>query len=327
VKAPATIARQILEVFQAAHTFCVVGHVRPDGDSIGSQLALALALRQQGKQVVCWGDDPMPQKLGFLDPDRWLRPPAARRTFDCVIAADCASFERLGRVRNHIARRRWLINIDHHASNTRYGNINWISGRSPSTGELVYRLLRSAGWEITPRLADCLYTAISTDTGSFQYPSTQPATLRIAGDLIRRGANLARIGTEVYESYPLARVRLVRHLYNTFRLAHDNRIAYFWLRRRDYARTGARPDDSEGLIDHIRAIEPVEVACMFEEIGPTLTRISLRSKNPALNVSEIATRFGGGGHAAAAGARVDGRPQTVQTRVIGAVKQALNGRP
>src|ERR1051326_7575196 len=140
--------------------------------------------------------------------------------------------------------------------------------------------------------------------------------------MVDRGADLARVCNEVYQSYPLSRVRLLRHVFNHFRLTHENQIAYFWLKKADFIRTGAGPDDAEGLIDHIRAIEPVVVACVFEEIEPELTRISLRSKSERINVNDIANQFGGGGHKAAAGARIPGRPLSVQRRVIAAVRRA-----
>jgi phosphoesterase RecJ-like protein len=188
---------------------------------------------------------------------------------------------------------------------------------------LIYRLLRAARWPISRQIADLLFTAVSTDTGSFQYATTRPATYHVAGDLVARGANLARICNEVYQSYPLSRARLLKHAYTHFRLTENNRIAYLWLRQSDFQRTGAESDDTEGLIDHIRAIEPVEVACVFEEIGKDETRISLRSKNPKINVSAIAAQFEGGGHSAAAGARIEGSPLSTQRRVIAALRKAL----
>ncbi len=318
------IIDRILDALRESRTVCVAGHIRPDGDCVGSQLGFALALRQEGKKVVCWNEDPMPQKYDFLDPDGIFQKPKPGLKFDCVIALDCASFDRLGEVGRRIGRRKLLINIDHHESNTRYGDINWVSPREPSAGELIFRLLRAARWPITRPIADCLFTAVSTDTGSFQYPSTRPATYHVAGELVRRGADLAKICDEVYQSYPLSRARLLKHIYSHFHLTHEDRIAYFWLKQADYARTGARSSDSEGLIDHIRAIAPVVVACVFEEMEPELTRISLRSKSERVNVNEIAAEFGGGGHPAAAGARVPGRPLSVQRKVIAAIKRAIN---
>jgi phosphoesterase RecJ-like protein len=323
MKAHPKVIDRILDLVRDHNSFCVVGHVRPDGDCVGSQLALAMALQAEGKTVTVWNEDCLPQKYRFLDPDRLISKPRPGQSFDCVIAIDSATLDRIGTTANHIGDRKVFINIDHHGSNTRYGDVNWVSAREPSTGELVYRLIKTARWPITKRMADCLFTAVSTDTGSFQYATTRPATYHAAGDLVSRGADLARICDEVYQSYPLSRAKLLKHVYSHFRLTCNDRIAYFWLKKADLARTGAHSCDSEGLIDHIRAIEPVVVACVFEEIDPGLTRISLRSKSDAINVSEIAAQFGGGGHPAAAGARVEGTPLSVQRRVIAAIKRAI----
>ena len=213
----------------------------------------------------------------------------------------------------------------HH--NVNIDAINWVSPREPSSGELVYDLCEWAGWKITQPIADCLFTAVSTDTGSFQYPSTTPDTLETAAHLVDRGADLGKICKEVYQSYPLTRVKLLRHVYNKFRLTHGDKTAYFWLKLADYSRTGASTEESEGLIDHIRAIEGVVVAVVFEEVGPNHSRISLRSKDERVNVNEVAALFGGGGHKAAAGARVEGSHLSVQRRVLGAVKRALAAQP
>ena len=317
-----TIAR-VLEEIRKHQRFCIIGHQRPDGDCIGSQIALTLALQNDARDVVCWNQDPVPHKLQFLDPSHIMSCPTAEQPFDCVIAVDSASLDRVGEVVDFISHRKVLINIDHHASNTRYGDLNWIAPAEPSSGELVYRLLKAARWPIKNQIADCLFTAISTDTGSFQYPTTRPSTYVIAGDLVSKGADLSTICDEVYQSYPLPRVKLLKHVYNQFKLTNDNEIAYFWLRPADYHRTGATRDDTEGLIDHIRNIEPVVVACLFEELEPEVIRISLRSKSPLVNVSDIAKQFSGGGHKAAAGARVTGKPMTIQRRVVKAIRSAL----
>jgi phosphoesterase RecJ-like protein len=318
------IIDRIIDGIRNSKTLCIVGHIRPDGDCVGSQLGLAMALQNEGKKVCCWNEDLIPEKYNFLDPDKLFQKPRRGMKFDCVVATDAASYERLGTVGSCVGNRKLLINIDHHESNTRYGELNWVSAREPSTGELIFRLLKTAKWHITKPIADCLFTAVSTDTGSFQYSTTRPGTYHVAGELVSRGANLARICEEVYQSYPVSRVRLLRHIYSHFKLTHKDQIAYFWLRKADFARTGADSSDTEGLIDHIRAIAPVVVACVFEEIEPELTRISLRSKNSKVNVNEIAAQFGGGGHPAAAGARIPGTPLSVQRQVIAAVKIALN---
>ena len=314
---------RILEVIREHETFCIVGHIRPDGDCIGSQLGLALALKNEGKQVTVWNQDSIPQKYRFLTADGLIEKPRRGEKFDCVIATDCASFERLGKVGECIADRKILINIDHHQSNPRYGDVNWVSPREPSTGELIYKLMKVARWPITKPIADLLFTAISTDTGSFQYATTRPGTFHAGAELVTRGASLAKICNEVYQSYPVSRAKLLKHVYSKFRLTDHDRIAWFWLKQKDFNRTGAETDDTEGLIDHIRAIEPVVVACVFEEMEPELTRISLRSKRADVNVNEIAAQFGGGGHPAAAGARIAGTPLATQRKVIAAIKRAL----
>lgn len=324
MKSHPKIIDRIVDAIREHQTFCIVGHMRPDGDCVGSQLGLTLALQGEGKNVWCWNQDTIPQKYRFLDPDKTIQTPKAGQKFDCVIATDAASFERLGSVGGHIRNRKFFINIDHHESNTRYADINWVSDREPSTGELIYRLVKVARWPITKPIADCLFTAVSTDTGSFQYSTTRPSTFHTAAELVSRGANLAHICDEVYQSYPLSRAKLLRHVYSKFRLTHEDRIGYFWLRKRDFSRTGADTADSEGLIDHIRAIESVVVAVTFEELEPDVTRISLRSKTDRVNVNEIASEFGGGGHPAAAGARIVGTPLSTQRRVIAAVRRAIN---
>src|SRR5262245_21122865 len=268
------IIDRIIEGVRKSQTICVVGHIRPDGDCVGSQLGLTLALKAEGKKVSCWNEDGMPQKYAFLDPGGLFQKPKPGKKFDCVIATDCASFERLGRTGKCIGRRKMFINIDHHESNTRYADVNWVSAREASTGELIYKLLKVARWPITKPIADCLFTAVSTDTGSFQYSTTRPGTYHVAGELVHRGADLATICDEVYQSYPVSRVKLLRHVYSSFKLAHHDKVAYFWLKKTDFARAGADSDESEGLIDHIRAIAPVVVACVFEELEPQLTRIS-----------------------------------------------------
>ena len=317
------IIDRILEIIRENKTFCIVGHVRPDGDCIGSQLGLALALKNEGKKVTAWNQDTIPLKYKFLNLDGLIEKPHRGEKFDCVIATDCASYERLGKAGDCVKDRKILINIDHHASNPRYGDVNWVSPREPSTGELIYRLLKVARWPITPAIADLLFTAISTDTGSFQYPTTRPGTFHAGAELVTRGANLAKICDEVYQSYPLSRAKLLKHVYSKFRLTDNDRIAWLWLKKKDFTRTGAETDDTEGLIDHLRAIEPVVVACVFEEVEPELTRISLRSKSALVNVNEIAGQFGGGGHPAAAGARIPGTPLATQRKVIAAIKRAL----
>src|ERR1035437_11086268 len=188
MKPHAKIIDRIIEALRQSQTVCVAGHVRPDGDCVGSQLGLTLALRNEGKKVVCWNEDRIPQKYQFLDRDGIIQKPRKGLKFDCVVATDAATLERLGSVGRHIASRKLFINIDHHESNSRYADLNWVSAREPSTGELIFRLLKIAKWPITKPIADSLFTAVSTDTGSFQYSNTRPGTYHVAGGPARAGA-------------------------------------------------------------------------------------------------------------------------------------------
>src|SRR5439155_5781061 len=158
MKSHPKIIDRILEGVGRSKTFCVAGHIRPDGDCVGSQLGLALALLGQGKKVVCWNEDRLPHKLAFLDSRSLMQPPSPGHHFDCVIATDSATFERLGKVGKCIQNRKRLINIDYHASNTRYGDLNWISAREPPTRALISRLLGAARWPITPPIAHSPFT-------------------------------------------------------------------------------------------------------------------------------------------------------------------------
>lgn len=320
---PKVIGR-ILEALKSYDNFCIIGHVRPDGDCIGCQLALAYALLNNEKKVTVWNDDEIPYKYKFLDYQKLIKKPQEGREFDCVITVDSANLSRIGNGINCINNRKLLINIDHHESNDRYGDINYVNGKASSTSELMYRILKAGRYAITKPIADALFTGISTDTGSFQYPTTKPQTYHIAGELVSKGADLATICDRVYQSFPLSRVKLLRHVYNTFKLTCDDKIAYFWLRREDFEKAGANCSDTEGLIDHIRSIEPVVVACVFEEEEPGLIRVSFRSKSSLVNVNQIASQFGGGGHPAAAGAKIRGTPLSVQRRVLAAIRNALN---
>jgi len=253
---------EVLKHIEQRSRFLLTSHARADGDAVGSTLACYEILRQMGKSSDVMLHDGVPrvyQQLPFAG--KVVQADRVNGSYDAAILLECDSIQR---ARLQGLEGQFLINIDHHASNTRYGHLNWVSPREPSSGELIFRLLKVARWPITKQIADCLFTAVSTDTGSFQYPTTRPGTFHVGAELVTLGANLAKICDEVYQSYPLSRVRLLKHVYNHFRLTHDDQIAWFWLKKADFARTGADTSDSEGLIDHIRAIEPVVVACVFE---------------------------------------------------------------
>ena len=319
-----SITNQIGDIIREHQTFLVAGHIRPDGDVLACQIALGLTLHTLGKTVEVWNPDGMSRKYSFLPHADFVHPPPSQsRAFDVVIAVDTAAHDRIGNIRDRIASQKILVNVDHHASNTRFGDINWIEPSAAASGELVHRLLRDNHWPITPAIATNLFVAIATDTGSFQYSNTTPQTLRLAAELVEAGANIAELSRHCFQSYPLGRVRLLQLALAGLQLSADNRIASVWLTKEMYRQSGAMPEDSEGLIDHVRAINAVLVAAVFEQDENGVVRISLRSKSNKINVDKIAAKFGGGGHMAAAGARIPGEPAAVEAAVLKAIEQAV----
>ena len=318
------LARQIGGLIRQHQTFLVAGHYRPDGDVLGCQIALGLTLQALGKSVEVWNPDGLPQKYSFLPHATLLqKPPAAARAFDVVLAVDTATYERLGVTRERIASRKTLVNMDHHASNERFGDLVWIEPRAAASAELVYHLLRANNWPVTADIAANLYVALSTDSGSFQYSSTTPQTFRIAADLLEAGADGAELSRLCYQSFPLRRLRLLQLILASLSLRCDDRVASFWITDEMFRQTGSLPEDTENLIDHVRAIDSVVVAALFEAGRDGIVRISLRSKSPKISVDAIAAKFGGGGHAGAAGAQIKGEPAVVEAAVLQAIETTV----
>jgi len=318
------LPQRIGEICESHQTFLVAGHIRPDCDVLGSQLALGLALRNVGKTVEIWNCDGVPAAYSFLPQHELLsKPPESKQTFDVVLAVDTANHERLGIISERIAGQKVLINIDHHASNPHYGDINWIDPQAAASAELIYALLRANSWPITPEIAGNLLIAISTDTGSFQYPSTSPQSLRIAADLIECGGDLGELARLAYSNYPLRRVRLLQIVLGTLKLMGEDRIGFLWITPLMYQQAQARREDSEGIIDHIRGINTLLVAIVFEEMAEGI-RVSLRSKTPGVSVDAIARKFGGGGHPAAAGITIKAEPAQAEAMVLQAALEAID---
>ena len=316
---------QIAELFRTQNTFLVLAHYRPDGDAIGSQLALAILLKDLGKHVEAWNDDDVPAKFKFLPHSNIIRkPPSEPRDFDVVIAIDTSTWQRVGTAAQRIGKRKHFINIDHHVSNEKFADINWIVPDAPASGQIAYDLIKRGGFKLTRDIATCLFAAISTDTGSFTYANTTAESLRVAAELVDTGLDVGEISRHVYESYPYARLRLVQKALADLTLTHGGKIAYCWVTNEMYEESGAKREDTEGLIDYARSIDGVCVATLFEELPePNKIRISLRSKHPQIDVNSIARRFGGGGHREAAGARLAGEPHQIEARVLEAIDAAL----
>ena len=299
------------------HRFAVLSHVRPDGDALGSTLALALALKELGKDVRAWNEEGMLEKYSFLAGAELLTlPPNAPEEFDVAIALDTATQNRLGKAAEAVRKANLWINIDHHPSNPGYGDLVYIDPIAPATGQILFELITTAKLPMTPAVAENLYAAISTDTGSFQYPNTTARTFEIAADLIRAGVNVGRLSQLLYENYPKRRVELLRLLLSTMQFGCNDKLAWFSLSQEMAKSVGALPEDNEGLIDHLRAIRGVIVAIFFEELADGKVRVSMRSKNEAVDVCAICQSFGGGGHTLAAGARLRGTLTEVTQKIV-----------
>lgn len=308
---------EIGRVLRAHQRFAVLSHVRPDGDALGSQLAVALALKQLGKEVRVWNEDGMLEKYSFVPRAELLsQPPAKPEDFDVAIALDTAIQNRLGNTMAAIRSANVWVNIDHHQSNPGYGDVVLVDPSSPATGQIIFELIKNQKLPFDREIAENLYVAISTDTGSFQYPNTTSRTFEIAAELIRTGIDVGRISQQLYENYPRRRIELLRALLDTMRFEADGRVAHFGLSFQLAQQLGVLPEDNEGLIDHLRAVRGVVVAIFFEELNDGKVRVSMRSKSARVDVSAICQKFGGGGHVLAAGARVRGSLVEVQQTVV-----------
>ena len=315
---------EIAEVLRTKQRFVVISHIRPDGDALGCTLAMGLCLRALGKDVQMWNDDGCVERFTFLPGANFLQqPPDEPQEFDVAIMLDTAVKERGGRSMRAVKNAGLWINLDHHISNPRYGDLNFIDTTSPATGQILFELFRAGNLPLTYEMADNLFVAISTDTGSFQYPNTTARTYEIGAELVRLGVNVGLISQRMYESHPRRRIELLKAMLNVLRFTSEDRVASFALPLSTVRELGTLPDDTEGLIDHIRSIEGVVVAAFFEELEGGLVRVSLRSKDKRADVCEIASSFGGGGHTLAAGLRMRGTLAEVQEKILQAIHDKL----
>ena len=323
---PMTSLADIASLIRAHDSFVILSHVRPDGDAIGSQVGLGLSLRALGKKVEMINEDGCPDNLEFLPGATGVRKPdSAPVEAQVVIACDTANRERLGA--NTLASlgdapRVW-INIDHHVSNPGYGDHAHIDPTSPATGQIVYELLAGNGFPIDDAVRQNLFVAISTDTGSFQYPSTTARTFAIAAEMVAAGLNVGELSTLTYQRRPLRKVQLLRRLLDSLELTAGERVAHWHLDHATKVELGLKPEDSEDLLDTIRSIDSVIVAVFFEELPDGKIRVSSRSKDFAIDVCKICQLFGGGGHPLAAGARMPGPLHQARQRFLQAIHEAL----
>jgi len=320
MRAARSTFEEIGRAFREHQCFAILSHVRPDGDALGSQLALALSLKQLGKNVRVWNEDGMLEKYSFLARAQLLtKPPSGAEDVDVAIALDTAMQNRLGTAFQAIRTAKIWVNIDHHPSNPGYGDLVYVDPVAPATGQILFELIKSERLPFDRAIAENLYVAISTDTGSFQYPNTSARTFEIAAELVRAGVDVGRINQQIYENYPRRRVELLRELLRTMRFEDGGRVASFSLSLKTAAELGVLPEDNEGLIDHLRAIRGVIVAVFFEELTDSKVRVSMRSKSEKADVCAICQKFGGGGHTLAAGARVRGTLAEVEQKILEAI--------
>lgn len=317
----------IAAALRAHRRFAILGHLRPDGDALGCQLAAALCLGALGKEIRVWNEDGMLDKYRFLPGSELVTaPPAAPEDFDVVLALDTAVKQRLGTALAAVRSARLVINIDHHITNEGYGDLVHIDAAAPATAQILFELFHGHGLPLDADIAANLFVALSTDTGSFQYPQTGARTFEVAAELTRRGAAVGRLSQQVYDSFPRRRLELLRELLATAKFTAGDRVASFALPAATAARLGVKPEDNEGLIDHLRAVEGVVAAAFFEELADGKIRVSLRSKDAGVDVSRICAAVGGGGHTLAAGARVRGGLADVEQRILDSLSHAIDSR-
>ncbi|MGD0095006.1 MAG: bifunctional oligoribonuclease/PAP phosphatase NrnA [Terracidiphilus sp.] len=291
----------ILGVLRRGERFLICSHMRPDGDAVGSMLAMRMLLEQLGKQTDLVTADPIPNVHRVLPGAEGIRSTAhVDGSYDAAILLEC---DGLARTRLLGLEQYLLVNIDHHATGRAYADLNWIDRGAASVGELVYRLVKAAGATITPEMATCLYTTLLTDTGGFCYGSTQASTFGLARELVLAGADPIRIAHNVYFSTPASKLLLLGAALN--HLTHEGRLAWFWVTMEDMARVNAVEEDCEGIVNFALCASGVEAAVFLREMPNGRFQLSLRSKG-RVNVAEIAGRLGGGGHESAAGCSLNG---------------------
>ena len=309
---------QVLQEIKQRRRFLVTSHARPDGDAIGSALALAQVLRKMGKSAeVVLRDSvpviykPLPQAETIVHSSR------VNGNYDAAIILECDSIQR---TRLQGLEDQFLMNIDHHASSKPFAHVNWIDPSAVATAELIFRLAQAAQVKLTPEIATCLYTAVLTDTGSFCFAPTNACTFELAKYLVEHGADPGKIAQNVYFSVPISKMRLLGA--GLSRLEREGAVIWMSITRQDMERFGALDEDCEGLVNYALGISGVEVAVFFREVAQERIRVSIRSKG-AVNVAAIAEKFGGGGHQCAGGFSTEGPVQDAAQRVLSELRRRL----
>jgi len=315
---------QIVDAVRARRRFVLASHARPDGDSIGSQLAMAYALRTMGKEAVVVNADAAPAPLMAFPGVRDIRiAPAIEGDFDAAIIMECGDLKRTG-----IAglERCFVINIDHHPGNTGYGHINWFDASAAACAEMVYDLVRALGVPLTKDIATHIYLAILTDTGSFHYSSISPRTFDICRECLEAGVDPVMVARNVYDSNNMGRLKLFGAVLGAMQIADSGRIAIVYVDHEMARAAGGTYEDTEGLVNLPLTVKEIEAVLFFKQEKGDEYRVSLRSKGE-IDIGVIAKEYGGGGHKNAAGCTITGPIEELQKALIEKLEGAIDGRP
>ncbi len=317
--------KAIINTLRKHKSFLIISHDNLDGDAAGSALALALALKKMRKRVQILLSGPVPEQFRFLpgiDSLTIKRIPPQKS--DVSIVLDTASREQIVKWRLEQFQSQIIVNIDHHIDNKKFGRLNWVQTTASAVGEQIHQLLKTMKIPITKEIALCLYTAISTDTGQFRFSNTTAATHRITADLLKSGVKPATAVRQLYEKFPLCRLRLLQLALTTLSSDSRGEIIWLWLTNNMFKRAKAKRELAIGFIDLLKAISGVKVAIIFKDTPRRREkRETFRSKDPRITVNTFARQFGGGGHPAAAGCNVYGNRREAEKKVLRAVKKAL----
>ncbi len=316
---------QVVDLIVAKQRFAITSHIRPDGDGVGSSLGLYWLLRALGKDPEVILRDPVPHSYVRLPGASQVRvTPAVDRPYDAVFVIECSDIDRPGL---EDLGRQFVVNIDHHATTSHFGQINWIDATASAVGEMIYNLMKAIGVRPTREIAECVYTALLTDTGSFHYSNTSERTFKVASELVRAGVKPAKVSQAVFSNYPWSKVELGARVLGTARRDPSGRVA--WLRQSLEMTEAARAsdEDSDGFVNYPMSCGDVEATAFLKETAPGIYRTSLRSKGD-VNVARIAEQFGGGGHRNAAGCTLygdwDEAERGIVLDLIDAVERSLN---
>jgi len=312
---------KIIDILKNKESFMLTTHMNPEGDAIGSTLALAFALTSIGKKVTVNTTDPVPRILKFLPSSNIVQQvKTVDRRFDAVIVLDCGDLERVGFLKKDNIPADILINIDHHKTNLGFGTMNLVE-EAVASADIVYTIIKKIGIPVTPEIAICIYTAIMTETGSFRYANTDDHTLRIAGEMVSLGANPSEIADHVYNRNSIGRINLMGRVLSTLKFSGDGKIAWITVLEEMFKETGTTKEDTEDFINYPRSVEGVEVAILFRQSNNDW-KLSFRS-NGRVDVALVSLEFGGGGHSMAAGCFLKGSFEEVREKVLGKVAEAV----